>query len=30
VTNLKYGNELAKVDIEIRDLTEVIDALLVT
>jgi len=30
VTNLRFGNELVQADIEIRDLTEVIDDLLIT
>ena len=29
VSNLRFGNELIKVDIEIKDITELIDDLLV-
>jgi Fe-S oxidoreductase len=30
VTNLRYGNEMIKADIEIRDIAEVIDDLIIT
>ncbi|MDQ1371729.1 MAG: hypothetical protein QG582_644 [Candidatus Thermoplasmatota archaeon] len=30
VTNLRYGNELVKADVEVRDIAEVVDDLLIT